>query len=242
MKRGLKTAWCWRSAYWRRRFPGWVGGVFYVLLPGLFLLPLEAVPLFQERGRGIVILSWLLSVALALGVGTGRGLREEDSVWLIQKGISPGEAALEDWILDMVFFALAVGWWASVGALALWGLGVPPVGSWVALFSFGLATCAITRTFAGLLSGWGTRRTSDLVVLGALLSLTAPVLLVKRSALVQRLADWAFPPFLEAATLLGAIRAGDLSSGAGALLHLLLFVGVCLAGGVGGISRWKPKG
>ncbi len=242
MNRGLRTAWRWRSAYWRRSSPGVAGGMVYALLPVLFFLPLEAVPIIEERGRGILILTWFLSVALALGVVAGRGLREEESIWLAQKGISLGDAALEDWILDAGLFSVACLWWAAAGALALWSVGHGSPGSWPSLFAFGMATCTVTRTFGGLLSAWGGRRPSDLTVLGAFLSLTAPVLLVKQPVLVQRAADWILPPFPEAVTLMGAIRAGELSSAGGALLHLLSFIGVCLAGGVWGVSRWKPKG
>jgi len=242
MSRGLAVAWSWRLPYWQRVSPGVTGGGLYLLLPVLFFLPLEVLPLFEDRLRGVALLLWFFALAFALGVASKRGVREEDSVWLLQKGVSLGEAALEDWLLDLGLNKVVALWWASIGTLALLGSGHSPGLLWVSLFALGVGTAALTQTFVLFLSGLGVRRSVDLTVLAIFLSLTAPALVFQSSARVQTAVDWILPPFKEAWVLAGALRAGDLHGVSASLLHILVFLGLFLAAGLWRISQWRPNG
>jgi hypothetical protein len=242
MNRGLAVAWSWRLPYWTRVSPGLSGGIVYLLLPILFFLPLEVLPLFEERLRGVAMLLWLFAIAFALGVASKRGPREEDSVWLFQKGVHLGEAALEDWLLDLGLSTTAAVWWALLGTLALLGSGHPPGLLWISLAALGAATAALAQTLVLFLSAWGLRRAVDLTVLAIFLSLAAPALVFQSSSRVQMFVDWALPPFKEVWVLAGALRIGDLQGTAVALLHILVFLGLFLVLALWRISRWRPNG
>jgi hypothetical protein len=242
MNRGLAVALAWRLPYWQRVSPGLAGGILHLILPLLFFLPLEVLPLFEEQLRGVAMLLWLFAVAFALGVAAKRGAREEDAIWLFQKGVSLGETALEDWLLDSGLSVVAAFWWASLGTLALLGSGQSLGWLWLSLFALGLVTATVTQTLVFVLSAWGLRRSVDLTVLAVLLSMVAPVLVFQSSNRVQAIVGWVIPPFKEAWVLAGALRTGDFLGVAAALLHVLVFVGLFLALGVVRISRWKPHG
>ncbi len=241
MSRGLITAWGWRLPYWRRVSPGPVGGAFFLALPFLSFLPLESLGMVEESGSGASALVWLLAAALGTGLGGGRGLREEDSVWLVQKGISLGESAMEDWILDMGISALACIWWAGVAALALAPnaalLQIMP-----AHFLLGFLTCLLARALVGFLSAWGARRPADMAVALVFLSLMAPLLLARWSDRAREVVGWLLPPFLKAPAFVSTLMAGELGAAAGALLHVLTFAGLLLGATCWRLERWRPRG
>jgi hypothetical protein len=242
MNRGLAVAWSWRWPYWKRVSPGVHGGILYLLLPLLFFLPLDALPLFEVKSRGVAMLLWLFALGLALGVAAKRSAREEDGVWLFQKGVPLGEAALEDWLLDLGLAKAAALVWASVGTLALLGSGHSLPRLWLSLFFLGLATAVLVRTVVFVLSAWGIQRAVDLTVLGVFLSMVVPALTFRSSEGVQMVAGWIVPPFREVWTLAGAVRTGGVLDVAAPLLHLLVVVGLFLALGAWRISRWRPHG
>jgi hypothetical protein len=241
--RGLRAAWWWRRAYWLRVAPGISGGAVVVLLPLLFFLPLEAVPVFGERFRGIAILIWASSLFLALSIRGGESLRHEASVWPYQKGFSLGEMALEDWYLDLGLLGMASMWWASLGVLALsQGPSSFPPGRWLPFFVLGFTTAALTHSLTLCLSALGIRRPSDVTVLLAVLSLVAPVLTLRAPEWVLRLARLMLPPFRASIELHGALRGKEVEEVLGSLLHLLVFSGVVLWTGLRRISAWRPRG
>jgi hypothetical protein len=242
MNRGLAVAWSWRLPYWQRVSPGLAGGILYVVFPALFFLPLEALPIFEDRLRGVALLLWFFAVAFALGVVAKRGAREEDSVWLYQKGVPLWEASLEDWLLDLGLAAVVAASWASMGTLALLGSGQGFWSLWLSLLALGLVTAVLAQTLVLFLSAWGAPRAVDLTVLAILLAMLAPALTFQASEGLQTTVSWVLPPFREAWTLAGALRAGLLHSGAAALLHILLFTGCVLGLGLWRISRWRPRG
>jgi len=213
-----------------------------ILLPLLFFLPLEAVPVFGERIRGIAILIWAASLALSLSLRGGENLRDEAAVWPYQKGISLGERVLEGWYLDLGLMGLASIWWATLGALAL-SPGLPPSpGPWLPFFLLGLTTGAVCHTLTLCLSAFGVRRPSDLTILLALLSLLAPVLGLRAPAWVLQAARLTLPPFRASVELHGALRREEAEEIVSSLLHLLVFTGVMLGAGLRRISAWRPRG
>jgi hypothetical protein len=242
MNRGLALAWSWRLPYWWRVSPGLAGGILYLVLPLLFFLPLEALPIFEDRLRGIALLLWFFAVAFALGVAAKRGPREEDSVWLFQKGVPLWEASVEDWLLDLGLAAAAAAWWASVGTLALLGSGRAPWSLWLSLLVLGLVTAVLAQTLVLVLSASGVPRAVDLTVLTILLAMVAPALTFQAPEGLQTAVSWALPPFQVAWTLAGALRSGLLNAGAAALLQILVFTGCVLGLGLWRISRWRPNG
>ena len=90
MTRGLIFAWSWRKAYWLKESPGVFGLSAFAALPLLFFLPLEKFAFFEERMKGVAILTWLFALALALAIRGGTSLRNETSIWTFQKGLSLG--------------------------------------------------------------------------------------------------------------------------------------------------------
>jgi len=217
------------------------GGAFYAAVPLLFFLPLEGLPIFQERLRGIAVLTWLSSLSLALGVRGGSPLRDDASIWPFQKGIRLEGLALEDWILDLGLFSVAALWWASVGTLALGGSGFPTLLLWLALLLLGLATATLTHSVTLCLSALGLRRPSDLTILLAVLSLLAPSLSLRAPPWVLSVATCILPPFRAAVEGHGSLRMGDMGEAAGATLHIVAFSALALSLGILRISAWKPR-
>jgi hypothetical protein len=184
---------------------------------------------------------WLLAVALGMGMGGGRGLREEDSVWLVQKGISLGEAALEDWILDLAPLAAASLWWAGVAALPL-APGVPYPASVPGWFLLGFLTSVLVRTLVGFLSAWGVRRPVDLAAVVVFLTLMAPLLLTRLPERVQDGLGWVVPPILAVPSLARGLLAGELALVVRDLLHFLAFTALLLGATFWRMERWRPSG
>jgi hypothetical protein len=213
-----------------------------ILLPFLFFLPLEVVPVFGERTRGIAILVWAASLALSLSLRGGESLRRKASVWPYQKGISLGEMALEDWYLDVGLMGLASIWWAALGALALSRELSPLPGPWLPFFLLGLTTGALCHALTLCLSAFGVRRPSDLTILLALLSLLAPILGLRAPEWVLQVARLTLPPFRASVELHGALRHREVEDIISSLLHLLVFSGVVLGAGLRRISAWRPRG
>ena len=241
MTRGLRRAWAWRFPYWMRVAPGPWGRWVYALGAILVFVPWDALALFDEAHQGVLVVTWCLSVGLGISVGSGRSLRSEDSVWLVQRGLSLGAAAAEDWILDVALLALVAVWWSFLGAISLAGpTSMPRL--WLMLWSFAWSTSVLSRTVSGALSAWGAARPSDLTGAIAILSLLAPLALMERSPAVQRILGWAIPPFQEAGSLTGAIRHGHVAEGAAAVLQVTVFVGALLAATYWRMERWKPRG
>jgi hypothetical protein len=213
-----------------------------LLLPFLFFLPLEVVPVFGERMRGIAILIWGASLALSLSLRGGESLRHEASVWPYQRGISLGEMALQDWYLDLGLVGLASLWWALLGALSL-SRELPPIpGPWLPFFLLGLTTGAVCHALTLCLSAFGVRRPSDLTILLALLSLLAPVLGLRAPEWVLQVARLTLPPFRASVELHGALRQKVVEGILSSSLHLLVFSGVMLGAGLRRISAWRPRG
>jgi len=222
--------------------PGGRGVVALTLLPSLFFVPLERVPFFGEHLRGVAILTWFFSLSLALSLRAGPGLHDDALIWPYQKGIPLGDMALEDWVLDLGVFGAASLWWASLGVLSMGGSGVPPFLLWSALFALGIATATLTHTVTLCLSALGVGRPSDLTILLALLSLVAPVLVLRAPGWVLGTADLLLPPFRAAIELHGALRGGDAEGTVGLLFHLLVFSGIALWIGHRALSSWRPRG
>lgn len=240
--RGVRAAWRWRCLFWARMAPKASGAVALILLPSLFFVPLETVPFFGEHLRGVAILTWFFSLSLALSLRVGPGLQDEALIWPYQRGIPLGDMALEDWVLDLGGFGAASIWWASVGVLAIGASGVSPISLWVALFALGATTGALTHSVTLCFSALGVRRPSDLTILLALLSLVAPVLVLRAPEWILGTADLLLPPFRAPIELHGALRGGDAEGIPGALFHLAAFSGIALWIGHRAVSSWRPRG
>lgn len=241
MTRGLKQAWSWRKALWLRESPGVMGGSAFLALPLLFFLPLESASFFGERLRGVAILTWLFAIALALTIRGGQSLRDEASIWTVQKGLSLGELALEDWILDMGLLAVASLWWAFIGFLAIQGTEPSVFLPALSVFSLGITTGFVTHSLTLLLSAMGAKRPSDPTVFLAIVSILVPVLTLAAPPWLPELVDWIIPPFHPAIQLSAAVRMGDLVGMTGALIHIFLICGLMLGLGLWRISVWRPK-
>jgi len=222
--------------------PGIPGGAAALLLPLLFFLPLEAVPVFGERFRGVAILVWLSSFALALSIRGAEPVRRDTAIWAYQKGFSLGEMGLEDWLLDLGLLGLSSLWWALAGAVSLSAPGPSSAGLWLPLFSIGFTTAALTHTLTFSLSAFGVRRPSDPTVLLAILSLLAPVLSFRAPEWVGGLTETVLPPFRAAVELHGALRGKEVEGIIHSLFHLLVFSGMVLWMGLARLSAWRPTG
>lgn len=218
-----------------------MGGSAFVALPLLFFLPLERLSFFGERSRGVAVLTWLFVLALAMAIRGGQSLRDETSIWTIQKGLSLGDLALEDWILDMGLLVTASLWWALIGFLAIGGTVPSAFLPAVAFFALGLTTGFITHSLSLFLSAVGVKRPSDSIAFLAFLSIFIPILTLETPAWISGLVDWVIPPFQAAIEFSGAVRRADLDAMTGSLLHILLYSGVILGLGLWRISVWRPR-
>ncbi len=241
MNRGMAQAWIWRRAYWTRVTPGRTGSVLFGLLPAAYFLPLESVSIFPDRLRGIAVLLWIQGLALALMVRGGSSVRDEAFVWHYQRGISPGDLALEDWLLDLGLFAVAAAWWASIGVVALGAGGFPSHRLFPAFFLLAFITAALAHAFTLCLSSLGVQRPSDLTILLAILSLLTPSLSNRAPAWVLAVATYGLPPFRAVVEGHGALRIADMENAAGSLLHVLVFSALALWIGLRRLSSWRPK-
>lgn len=236
----LRGALQWRFPLWSRKAPGKRGGVGFLLFPAVFFLPLESVGVFDSRVQAISGLVWLLSISLALSIRTAAELRDPISIWHHQKGVSLGDSALEDWILDLAVFTGFSLWWASTGVAALSFTEAVSPRNLLALWVLGVSAAVLTHSVTFFLSAFGAPRTSDPVALFAFLSVLLPALSMNAPAWVFPTADWIIPPFRSTMVLSGAIRVGNLPDLTGSLFHVLSCSGLALWLGFLRISRWRP--
>lgn len=240
MTRGLRWAWPWRRALWIRESPGVLGGSALLCAPLLYFLPLEGMAFFGERLRGISVLSWLFSMALGLALRGAAPLRNDSAIWTVQKGLSPGELAIEDWLLDLSLILGFSLWWSVISILAHGGGGPETLRFGLAILGLSLATGLVTHSLTLLLSALGLKRPSDPTVLLALISILSPVLTMEAPAWMSAVVEWMIPPFYAAIELSGAIRGMSVGGITEGLLHLLLYSGLLLGIGVVRISAWRP--
>lgn len=240
MTRGLRVALHWRRPLWSRKAPGPGGSTGFLLFPAAFFLPLESLGVFDSRIRTISGLMWILSISLALSIRASAELRDPMSIWLHQKGISPGESALEDWILDLVLFAGFSLWWAATGVTALSLTEAVTLRNFFALWLLGVSAAILTHSVTFLLSAFGAPRTSDPVALLAFVSILLPALVLNAPEWVYSTVDWIIPPFRSTMVLSGAMRVGNLADLAGSLFRVLTYTGLALWLGFLRISRWRP--
>ncbi len=236
--RGISGALIWRRAYWLRREPGRKGIAIYLLVPALFFLPLgESGPFPRSAVQGLLIV--ILSLALGIRLGGGRGLRAEDQVWLSQKGVSLGDVALEDWILDLLPMAALSLWWGLTAYLASIGEGWRPLSVFVVSGTAFLLSL-LTRTLVGVISAFGYRGAGDLAAGLIVISF----LLFQVSFFVSPAAQTAIRlgtlPIFRIPEAVRALLEGDLAVAAPDLLHILALLGVMLWATYWRMERWRP--
>ncbi len=242
MSEGWRASISWRTASWLRLPPGLRGLGVFLLLPGLFFLPLEGVGLFEERPRGVSVIIWLSALAVALNLRGGRPLRDPSAIWLLQKGIPLPEVALRDCILDGGLFLCVSLWWATVGALGLGLVGHGGFGVWAGLLAMGFGTALLAHLLTLVFSAFGVERPSDPTVLLAILALLSPALTMRAPEWVQEWIPLLLPPFRSPILISNGLAGGAPGAALDPLLHLVLISGALLALGLWRHGRWRPPG
>jgi len=185
---------------------------------------------------------WFMAIALPLSIRSGSGPREPATIWLFQKGIRLREAALIDWLLDLIVFAVAASWWSFTGTAALArSQPVTPL-NLLALWGLGFSVALLTHAMTFFLSSMGARRATDSVAFLAFISVLLPPLTMESPGWVLGVADWIVPSYHSTLILSGALRGGNGPEAAGALFHVLLYAGVVLWLGLVRIDGWRPRG
>lgn len=229
----------WQRARWLRRNPGRAGVTLIALLPVLFLLPLQQVPMFATWRSGAGTLSLLIALAVT-GVCTRDSARvPHAAVWLFQKGVRMEDAVLVRWMVDVGFVAL-VCMWSALGMIAGAAVHGGLDAAWAARVLAGtlLAVLLAASLLFGLAAA-GTDRGGDVLVLLLFGSLVEPLLALMLPPAARTTVHALLLPLMEGIALPRSLQA-DPASALHAALHALAWFTAWLAFGVWQLRRWRP--
>lgn len=240
MSSALRVASRWRRPFWRRVGPGRLIGPTLALLPVVFLLPLDAVPIFATQGEAVGVVVWIGGILLAFRTVGAGAVRDDALVWLYQKGRAPHDVALANLLLDVGLAKVYAAWWALAGVAVL-PAGAGPLLGFLGLFFAAVASYSVASATIFALGAFGVERPNDFTVALILVSLLLPVALQSFGAEWLSVLQWLAPPLLRASHLAGAIQTRSLIAATEFLLHILLYCGAMIALGTAALSRWRPR-
>ncbi len=229
----------WQNARWRRRNPGGTGLALLALLPLLFLLPLQRVPMFATWRDGAGTLTLILALAVT-GLCTRDSARVPPAaVWLFQKGVPLEDATLVRWIIDVATVALVCLWCAlgmSVGAAVH---GVPDVGWLIRVTAGTLVAVVLAASLLFGLAASGTDRGGDVLALLLFAALAEPLLALMLPVVARTTVHALLLPLIEGVGLPRRLQA-EPASALHASLHVVAWCTAWLAFGVWRLRRWRP--
>ena len=217
----------WEYRRLTRQSPGMPSLIALALFPLVHLLPWQRIAFFDNPVQAAVNISTLYAIVVASMICGDAGQLRRSMFWLFQKGFRPHEYSLRAYLVSLGFGAvfLAVSG-VLVGIAALlyqFGLEAAFVSMTAAFFVF-----SILSTLLLLLGSLGVQRRTELMMLMIFLPLISDVLLVRTPPIARRIAHMALPPITDAYRGTTALFNASWHSAFGYLLHILIFVAVCL--------------
>ncbi len=227
-----------RARWWRQN-PGRTGIALLALLPLLFLLPLQRVPMFATWRDGAGTLTLILALAVT-GLCTRDSARVPPAaVWLFQKGVRMEDAFLVRWMIDVAIVALVCLWCALGMGLGAAVHGVLD-GSWLVRVTTGtLVAIVLAASLLFGLAAAGTDRGGDVLVLLLFAAIAEPLLALTLPATARTTVHALLLPLFEGVGLPRRLQA-EPASALHAGLHVVSWCTAWLAFGVWRLRRWRP--
>ena len=221
----------------RNDVPLWIIAV----APSALLLPLDAAAFFESWLQAAGVFGWLYAFLLASRFGGDAGLLHESSVWLFQKGHSLVDYSLARLstaaAASLIAVLYAAVWYAIAAAVHAQYTPRQHI-AWLFTVS-GVMVVSLTILF--LIGAAGSRRSTDFLIVIALLSMLQDLLTKSVSPAAATLIAAVLPPFQAAHQFAAALSTGGYADAMLAALHILAFCGVCVAGSAWLQSRWRPR-
>ncbi|MDT8369768.1 MAG: hypothetical protein RQ745_11210 [Longimicrobiales bacterium] len=240
MTRSLAAAYAWRRPYWWTVGPGRWTAAILALTPFTLVLPWSELPVLRDAEAAAGFVVWASAIVLALRMSGPDGVRDEGLIWVYQKGVTPGETAFANLLLDTAFALVFVVWWSLIGTL-LAGSGTGVSILFAGLVVRGVSAFLVTYCVLFALSAFGVERPNDLAVALLLVSLLVPTLILVPGAEGLAWLRWAVPPFRAPIALSTSLVSGNMVGTSEAALHITLYVGLLVGAAGGRLARWRPN-
>jgi hypothetical protein len=210
-----------------RHSPGVPSLIALALFPLVHLLPWERIAFFDNPVQAAVNVSSLYAIVVASMIGGDAGQLRRSMFWLFQKGLSPQEYSLRAFLVSLAFGATFIamsGIFAAIASLTYqFGLKAAFVSVTSALLLF-----SIFSTVLLLLGSLGAQRRTELMMLLIFLPIMSDVFLVRTPPLARKIGHLALPPVTDAYRATSALFNAVWHNALGHLLHILIFLAVCL--------------
>jgi hypothetical protein len=223
----MRVVAAWECHRLTRHSPGVPSLVALALFPLVHLLPWARIAFFDNPVQAAVNISSLYAIVVASMIGGDAGQLRRSMFWLFQKGLPPHEYSLRAFLVSLAFgaaFIVISGVLAGIASLIYqFGLKAAFVSVTSALLLF-----SIFSTLLLLLGALGAHRRTELMMLLIFLPILSDVFLVRTPPLARKIAHLALPPITDAYRATTALFNASWHNAFGHLLHILLFLAVCL--------------
>ena len=210
-----------------RHSPGVASLIALATFPLVHLLPWERIAFFDNPVQAAVNISSLYAIVVASMIGGDAGQLRRSMFWLFQKGVPPHEYSLRAFLVSLAFgaaFIAVSGIFAGIASVTYqFGLKAAFISVTSALLLF-----SIFSTLLLLLGSLGAHRRTELMLLLIFLPILSDVFLVRTPPLARRIAHLALPPVTDAYRATTALFNASWHNALGHVLHILLFLAVCL--------------
>lgn len=228
-------------ARWTRAHPGRLGLALFLLTPLVFLLPLQAVGLFQEWKDGAGILALLIPLCWVAVLARDSGRPEPSLIWLYQKGVRIEDWVILRWLSDLMLttiLALLLGPALLAGAW-FWSSSWQPAFA-IAAAAGGLCLALTAGAFLLAAGAAGTTRGVDLLTLLMVLGAVEPLFGSKLRPPVKAALHWIVPPVLDSAQLGSQLVRQNWHDALHSGLHVALWWTVMVLIALTLLARWRP--
>jgi hypothetical protein len=217
----------WEFRRLTRHSPGVASLVALALFPIVHLLPWERIAFFDNPVQAAVNISSLYAIVAASMICGDAGQLRRSMFWLFQKGLRPQDYSFRAYLVCAAFgaaFVVLSGVFATMASL-IYEFGVKA--AFISMTS-ALLLFAIFSTLLFLLGSFGAHRRTELMMLLIFVPIVSDVFLVRTPHVARRIAHLALPPVTDAYRATTALFNTSWHNALGHLLHLLIFLAVCL--------------
>jgi hypothetical protein len=217
----------WEYRRLARQSPGLPGLIALALFPLAHLLPWQRIAFFDNPVQAAVNISSLYAILIASVICGDSGQLRRSMYWLFQKGLRPHEYSLRANLVSVGFgaaFIAVSGVFVAGGSLLHeFGLKAALVSVTVSFLLFSILSALLF-----VLGSLGVQRRTELMMLLILLPILSDVLLVRTPRIARRIAHVLLPPITDAYRGTTALFNGSWHNALGYMLHILIFLTVCL--------------